>query len=828
VVFDLVNPGYGRIEYWLQQLRNMRHNSVRAPVILVGTRKDHASCTAEHVAGVMAHLEQRFPRYRYTNICGLLCVSNKTGEGIGDLRQLINERAERASLVVPATWVQLYDLISSHRERRGCEYVSMRTFQQWCTQCHVPASEIADAIEFLSSVGSLIHFNDPASALNELIVLNPQWLANIMSAVISFRHSWVRSGQFARKDLVHILKAYDPTLHDTILALLLKFNIVIHLKHAITAAAASSSSSSSSPSTLPLDTSNAIEPNAAGTSDAMERSKTILGRRLASSVSPPPSSSPSSTGTDSDANSPDAQASFFLVPSLLPESYDTLALERLWPPPSAFDFDSPASPASLTSSGSSPMSSPATSFETQLAAMRAATPCVCGQQPCVCASSGALPPQPAAAAAAAAAALTRSSPAVIGMPRENTMSSLGLSPSPLALPSTHSLDSVSHSMPNTMAPIASPRGGIESASPPPPPPSPSVSSSKPQTLSSSVSCSALVRPPTVQSDGSHAGNVTPPTPPTPSLGSRLVQRGRVFEFPFMPIGLVGRIIARALYLPNVVPHVYWKNGVLLAQRRQIALIEWVPIQSRLYLYARDRDREPLEMRSNAGTSMSTSTNTSTGDSTNAPNVLTPTTSGGASHILLRQLTELITSLLAFYYPTLASGVSQWIPCCHCFRSRSTYRQPFLFSVDECTQALAAARTFLYCNHINLPSRRVRLDELAPDISFADLPELDASSLEILSTIFESPRIIVYRASWRGSLVAVKEPQLRSLVDTKQFNDLQREAFIMRYSISQTLVVCMISSNALLGTQWLTTQESRANARRHHQPDALRARVCTRG
>ena len=66
-----------------------------------------------------------------------------------------------------------------------------------------------------------------------------------------------------------------------------------------------------------------------------------------------------------------------------------------------------------------------------------------------------------------------------------------------------------------------------------------------------------------------------------------------------------------------------------------------------------------------------------------------------------------------------------IPCIHCLKNcgvQTTTKDelPFEFTYRECISAITSKRTSLFCNHIHSSSREVRIADLAPDISFADI------------------------------------------------------------------------------------------------------------
>ena len=62
------------------------------------------------------------------------------------------------------------------------------------------------ATEFMHNAGVLLHFNTPL--LHDIVVIDPQWLADIMATVVTFSHTWVKSGILVRKELeVNVWKA---------------------------------------------------------------------------------------------------------------------------------------------------------------------------------------------------------------------------------------------------------------------------------------------------------------------------------------------------------------------------------------------------------------------------------------------------------------------------------------------------------------------------------------------------------------------------------------------------------------------------------------------
>ena len=81
-------------------------------------------------------------------------------------------------------------------------------------------------MEFLHDVGTITWFNDPKAELNSLVILNSQWLADMMASIISFKHNWVKRGTITNEALLHIWKGqFTEAMFAPLKQLLFKFEI---------------------------------------------------------------------------------------------------------------------------------------------------------------------------------------------------------------------------------------------------------------------------------------------------------------------------------------------------------------------------------------------------------------------------------------------------------------------------------------------------------------------------------------------------------------------------------------------------------------------------
>ena len=83
--------------------------------------------------------------------------------------------------------------------------------------------EISQAIRFLNDLGSLQYFE--TNGLKDKVVINPQWIIDVMSCVVSVKDTCIVDGQLLYEDIHKIWSKYPYTLHDWILKLTEEFDL---------------------------------------------------------------------------------------------------------------------------------------------------------------------------------------------------------------------------------------------------------------------------------------------------------------------------------------------------------------------------------------------------------------------------------------------------------------------------------------------------------------------------------------------------------------------------------------------------------------------------
>ena len=107
---------------------------------------------------------------------------------------------------------------------------------EWCKMVEDTGISTRDAVavtQYLHDLGEIIYFNDKKNilGLNEVVILEPQWLTEVMSTVITMKKNWVDNGVLLHRNLVHLWKApnYPVEIHEKLLNLLELFELAFEL-----------------------------------------------------------------------------------------------------------------------------------------------------------------------------------------------------------------------------------------------------------------------------------------------------------------------------------------------------------------------------------------------------------------------------------------------------------------------------------------------------------------------------------------------------------------------------------------------------------------------
>ena len=215
----------------VQELKPWLNNiSLRAPrsmVIIIGTHLDQvADEEREEVTHILQEVGKVASSYKNLQVVEVIPVGLKNHiENIGLLKEAIYNHASTyknrgGQLImgqkIPASYHALDKQLEGVQQevRNGLREPIMHSeefkmmVQQMAPTDIQDDDELKTATLFLTDVGSLLHYDDHSHNLHELYFVDPRWLCNMMSRVVTIKESnpYVKKGILYSKDIPLIFK----------------------------------------------------------------------------------------------------------------------------------------------------------------------------------------------------------------------------------------------------------------------------------------------------------------------------------------------------------------------------------------------------------------------------------------------------------------------------------------------------------------------------------------------------------------------------------------------------------------------------------------------
>lgn len=199
------------LDFWLSSICCHAPN---APIFVVGTHSDQVS---------RIDLRQDDLKRRYPQIVGFYNVSTFTGENVESLIDNIIITTLALPYMdeqIPRAWLSFENLISKCQK----DVLTYSEVEEIAHNAGIfESSDVLQSVQFLHDLGSLQYF--PSEQLKNYVVINPQWIVNVMACIVSIKDSPVKNGRLYHDDVGVIWKDYDYELHPWILKLTEAFDL---------------------------------------------------------------------------------------------------------------------------------------------------------------------------------------------------------------------------------------------------------------------------------------------------------------------------------------------------------------------------------------------------------------------------------------------------------------------------------------------------------------------------------------------------------------------------------------------------------------------------
>ncbi len=209
------------LDGWLERIR-LRVSQAEAKVLIVAT----------YGAERRADVDEAGLRAKFGNmIAGFYVIDNKTRKGIGDLKNAIAQVAAQLPQMghlMSQSWILARDEVCNRTET----HITRKEFDRICNRYHLNKASRSTLADLMHDLGRFIHYSGN-EGLQDLIVLQPEWLTRAISFVLEDRTTSKDKGvldhnrlQLLWNDMNRpVCDRYKARLHPYFLRLMEQFDI---------------------------------------------------------------------------------------------------------------------------------------------------------------------------------------------------------------------------------------------------------------------------------------------------------------------------------------------------------------------------------------------------------------------------------------------------------------------------------------------------------------------------------------------------------------------------------------------------------------------------
>lgn len=205
-----------RLSYWVETIRTRAGSDV--PIILVATHIDHRTPELP-----LVDLRRDYPQ-----ILDSFAVSNRTGEGIAELRDALAKYASNSKVLPlmgelwPRKWLEAANAIRSAPESE--KRITYDTLQQRMTSFDLEDQEAEVLTQWMHELGDILYFRDNEE-LKDLVILKPQWVTQNIARVFKSEAVIAGDGVLTRDEMRALWHNLDPDMRERLLHLMEQFDL---------------------------------------------------------------------------------------------------------------------------------------------------------------------------------------------------------------------------------------------------------------------------------------------------------------------------------------------------------------------------------------------------------------------------------------------------------------------------------------------------------------------------------------------------------------------------------------------------------------------------
>jgi small GTP-binding protein len=200
----------GKLYQWLDRIQAKAPES---PVIIA----------AAHIDERDADLPLEDLRKKYPQIVGHYKISNKTRMGIEELRAKLADVSARLPLMGeewPAAWLDAANEIRGRKEH----YISPKELYESMGRHNVTAQSADVLARWLHELGDILYFREDEE-LNDLVILNPQWVTEAISRVLESEEVIGKDGIFTQQHMDEVWSDIRQNIREHLLRLMERFDL---------------------------------------------------------------------------------------------------------------------------------------------------------------------------------------------------------------------------------------------------------------------------------------------------------------------------------------------------------------------------------------------------------------------------------------------------------------------------------------------------------------------------------------------------------------------------------------------------------------------------